>query len=113
MENKIGYVVITNDEYREIIEDNLRKEECIRELNIANREENKINERLKLYFLESIIKSEEYHLKNMKECNPTDYHYQELFKSFLEIGIDNVQYIHTNILAIKQTFEEKLLESEE
>lgn len=112
MENKIGYAVITTNEYREIIEDNLRKEECIKELNTVNREEYEINERFKEYFFKSIINREEYHFKNMKECKPTDYHYQELYRCFLKIGIDNVKYIHRYILNTKQLYDEGLLELE-
>ncbi len=107
MESNIGYAVITTKEYKELIEDNINKEKCIKELNSANKEEKDIYEKLENYFLGKLIESESYHLENMQEWNPTDYHYQELYKCFLEIGINNVTYIHLSIARLKNDFENR------
>ena len=107
MENKIGYAVITTQEYKELIEDNINKAECIKELNEVAFKRNSINEKLEKYFFDRLSDNENYHLENMKECNPTDYHYQELYKCFLEIGIDNVEYIHLSIVSLKHNFDNK------
>ncbi len=107
MEENIGYVVITTKEYKELIEDNINKKECIKELNSANKEEKEINKKLENYFLGKLAESESYHLENMKSLNPTDYHYQELYKCFLEIGIDNATYIHLTIVRTKHNFDNR------
>lgn len=107
MENKIGYAVITTQEYKELIEDNVNKAECIKELNDVAFKRNSINGKLEKYFFDRLSDKESYHLENMKECNPEDYHYQELYKCFLEIGIDDVQYIHTSIMTMKHNFDNR------
>ena len=43
----------------------------------------------------------------MEKCIPSDYNYQELYKCFLEIGIDDVQYIHLSISTLKHNFDNK------
>lgn len=105
MEDKIGYAVITTAEYKKMIEDNINKEKCIKELNEEAFKRDDINKKLEKYLLDSLSSSENYHLENMKECNPTDYHYGELYKCFLKIGIDNVEYIHSIISKMKHNFD--------
>lgn len=107
MENNIGYAVITTKEYKELIEDNINKANCIKDLNEAAFKRNNINDKLENYFFEKLSDSEKYHLENIKYLNPTDYHYQELYKCFLEIGIDDVTYIHLSIARLKNNFENK------
>lgn len=106
-ETKIGYAVITTNEYKEIIEDNMNKANCIKELNEVAFKRNNINEKLEKYFFDKLLENESYHLENMEEYIPSDYHYQELYKCFLEIGIDDVQYIHVSIITLKHTFDSK------
>lgn len=103
----IGYAVITTGEYKTIIEDNYNKENCIKELSEVAFKRNIINEKLEKYFFDKLLDTESYHLENMEECSPLNYHYQELYKCFLEIGIDDVQYIHTSIITIKHDFDIK------
>lgn len=102
---EIEYAVITTKEYKELIEDTMNKAECIKELNSVNKEEKEIYKKLENYFWRKLVESERYHLENMKECNPTDYHYQELYKCFLEIGIDNLAYIDLSIASLKHNFD--------
>lgn len=105
MENKIGYVFITTQEYKELIKDNINKAECIKELNEVALKRNNIYEKLEKNFFNRLLVDEDYHLENIKECNPTDYHYQELYKCFLEIGINNAEYIHLSIINLKHNFD--------
>ena len=50
----------------------------------------------------------------MKNVNFTDYHYRELFEEFLEIGIDDMQYINSKIHELKHRFDnQSSKESEE
>jgi len=107
MERNIGYAVITTEEYKEMIEDIINKKECIKELNRVDGEEKEIYKKLEQYFWNQLIKNESYHLENMKQCNPLDYHYQQLYNCFLEIGIDNVTYIHLSISSLKHNFNNK------
>lgn len=105
MENKIGYAVITTEEYKELIKDNMKQEKHIRKLKEVKEEEEGIHKKLEEYFFKRLANSESYHLENMQVCNPTDYHYQQLYKCFLEIGIDNAQYIHLSIETLKENFD--------
>lgn len=105
MEDNIGYAVITIREYKKLIEDNINKENCVKELNEAAFKRNKINEKLEEYFFDRLLDTEKYHFENVKIYNPTDYHYQKIYKCFLEIGIDDVQYIHTSIMTMKHNFD--------
>lgn len=105
MERSVGYAVITTEEYREMMEDNINKANCIKELNEVAFKRNSINEKLEKYFFDGLLDNENYHLENMKECNPSDYHYQELYNCFLKIGIDDVQYIHFSIESLKRHFD--------
>lgn len=107
MEGNIGYAVITTKEYKELIEDNINKAKCIEELNEVAFKRNSINEKLEKYFFDRLLDNENYHLENMKECNPNDYHYQELYDCFLKIGIDDVQYIHLSITTLKHNFDNR------
>lgn len=60
------------------------------------------------------MKNEEYDIENMKTVNITDYHYEQLFIKFLEIGIDDMQYINSKIHELKHRFDNQLSkESEE
>ena len=104
MEGNIGYAVITTREYKELIEDNMNKANCVKELNEEAFKRNNINDKLEKYFFDRLIDEERYHFENMKKCNPTDYHYQEIYKCFLEVGIEDVQYIHTSIMTMKHHF---------
>lgn len=105
MKNNMGYAVITTKEYKELIEDNTNKAQCIKELNDVAFKRNSINEKLEKYLFDRLSDTERYHLENMEECIPSDYNYQELYKCFLEIGIDDVQYIHTSIMTMKHNFD--------
>ena len=107
MEDKIGYAFIPTAEYKRLIEDNINKEKCIKELNEEAFKRDSINKKLEKYLLDSLSSSENYHLESMKECNPTDYHYGELYKCFLKIGIDNVEYIHLSIVTMKRNFDHR------
>ena len=107
MENKIGYAVITTQEYKDLIEYNMNKANCIKELNEEAFKRNAINEKLEKYFFDRLLDTERYHLENIKECVPDDYNYQEIYQKFLNIGIDDVQYIHTSIMTLKQSLDNK------
>lgn len=106
-EIKIGYAVITTAEYKELIEDNMNKAKCIEELNEIAFKRNNINEKLEKYFFDKLLDNKSYHLENMEECTTLDYHYQELYKCFLEIGIDDVKYIDLSIKSLKHKFDNK------
>lgn len=112
MESKIGYAVITTEEYKGILKDNINKANCIKELNEVAFKRNNINEKLEKYFFDNLLENESYHLENIKECKPTDYHYQELYKCFLKIGIDDIQYIHLSIATLKHNFDNKEVKDE-
>ena len=107
MEDKIGYAFIPIAEYKGLIEDNINKENFIKELNEEACKRDRISKKLEKYLLDSLSSSEHYHLESMKECNLTDYHYGELYKCFLKIGIDNVEYIHLSIVTMKRNFDHR------
>ena len=107
MKDKIGYAFIPTAEYKRLIEDNINKEKFIKELNEEACKRDSITKKLEKYLLDSLSSSENYHLESMKECNLTDYHYGELYKCFLKIGIDNVEYIHLSIVTMKRNFDHR------
>ena len=106
--------MITTEEYKTLIEDKINKEDYINEINRINQEENKRYKIFENLFLEELIKNEEYDIENMKNINITDYHYEQLFIKFLEIGIDDMQYINSKIHELKHRFDnQSSKESEE
>ena len=108
-----GYAVITTEEYKSLIEDINNKEKCISELNKINKEENKRYKIFENLFLEKLMENEEYNIENMKNVNVTDYHYEQLFIKFLEIGIDDMQYIDSKIHELKHRFDNQSLKEGE
>lgn len=106
--------MITTEEYKTLIEDKINREDYINEINRINQEENKRYKIFENLFLEELIKNEEYDIENMKNINVTDYHYEQLFIKFLEIGIDDMQYINSKIHELKHRFDnQSSKESEE
>ncbi len=103
--NNIGYAVITTEEYKEMIEDIKNKEEVIRELDIIDRKENERNRIYENLFIKKLLENEDYHLKEMKECKVTDYHYQQIFDEFLKIGISDTEYIDLKIKEMKHIYD--------
>lgn len=101
----IGYVVISTDEYKEMLEDIQNKGTCIKELNTVNSEENKRNRIYENLFIRSLLDNEEYHFENMKDCKVTDYHYQKIFNEFLKIGICDIGYIDLKIKEMKHIYD--------
>lgn len=101
----IGYVVISTDEYKEMLEDIQNKGACIKELNIINSEENKRNRIYENLFTRNLLDNEEYHFENMKECKVTDYHYQQIFNEFLKVGVCDVEYIDLKIKEMKHIYD--------
>ena len=59
------------------------------------------------------MENEEYNIENMKNVNVTDYHYRQLFEDFLEIGIDDIQYINSKIHELKHRFDNQSLKEGE
>lgn len=49
----------------------------------------------------------------MKNVNFADYHYRQLFEDFLEIGIDDMQYIDSKIHELKHRFDNQSLKEGE
>lgn len=110
--DKYGYVVITTEEYKTLIEDKINTEEYISKLNEVNQKENKRYKIFENVFIENLIKNEEYHLENMKNTNITDYHYGQLCSEFLKVGIDDLEYIDLKIKELKHRFDSQLLKGE-
>lgn len=67
MKNNMEYAVITTKEYKELIEDNINKVQCIKELNDVAFKRNNINDKLEKYFFDRLIDKESYHFENMKK----------------------------------------------
>lgn len=109
---KYGYTVITTTEYRALIEDINNKKECISKLNEVNQKENKRYKIFENLFLENLIKSEDYHLENMKNTNITDYHYEQLCSEFLKVGIDDLEYIDLKVKELKHRFDSQTSKEE-
>lgn len=106
-----GYVVITTEEYKSLIEDINNKQECVNKLNKINQKENKRYKIFENLFLQKLMENEEYNLENMKKIDITDYHYLELFNEFLKIGIDDMNYINSKIHELKHGYDIQISEN--
>lgn len=103
-----GYVVITTEEYKSLIEDINNKQECVNKLNKINQKENKRYKIFENLFLQKLMENEEYNLENMKDVNITNYHYEQLCSEFLKVGIDDLEYIDLKIKELKHRFDNQL-----
>ena len=82
-------------------------------MNRINQQENKRYKIFENLFLEKLMENEEYNIENMKNVNFADYHYRQLFEDFLEIGIDDMQYIDSKIHELKHRFDNQSLKEGE
>ena len=55
--------------------------------------------------IDRIIEYDEYNVKEIKNINITDYHYQEIAKRYFNIGIDDLNYINAQIKKVKECYE--------
>lgn len=100
MNKEIGYVVMTASEYKDLIlKANDRKEEN-KIIDVI--EEENIFEKI---VLNDLYENNYYHLKNTKEFNNGDYHYNELVMEFIKLGIKDFNYIHSQIIRMKGMYE--------
>lgn len=117
MEEKIGYALITTEEYRELIEENKRldlyNDDLLDEIADLKNKYKELKGRIA-----KIIKNEEhYHFKNVEVKNGDvldDYHYSNIKNAFTRYGIFEEKYIKAVILDFKaeQVLEETNEESE-
>ena len=106
----VGYTVISNDEYRNLI---LENKELKKSFENSSSEEavNSNLEKFEKHFLDELYKDDKYIISNLEfdkdgRINTTKYYYSELQKEFLEIGIDDLNYIYNRICELYQRYKE-------
>ena len=100
----VGYTVISNDEYRNLILENKELKETL--------------EKIEKHFLEELYKDNKYQISNLEfaedgRMNTTSYYYSVLQNSFLKIGIDDLNYIYNRICELYSRYEEEQKQIEE
>lgn len=113
----VGYTVISNDEYRNLILENKELKETL-ENSSAEKPVNSTLEKIKKHFLEELYKDNKYQISNLEfaedgRMNTTSYYYSVLQNSFLKIGIDDLNYIYNRICELYSRYEEEQKQIEE
>ena len=107
----VGYTVISNDEYRNLILENKELKETL-ENSSAEKPVNSTLEKIEKHFLEELYKDNKYQISNLEfaedgRMNTTSYYYSVLQNSFLKIGIDDLNYIYNRICELYSRYEEE------
>ena len=107
----VGYTVISNDEYRNLILENKELKETL-ENSSAEKPVNSKLEKIEKHFLEELYKDNKYQISNLEfaedgRMNTTSYYYSVLQNSFLKIGIDDLNYIYNRICELYSRYEEE------
>ncbi len=112
MENeKIGYVTITTEEYKELITDKIEKDDIIEDLecqiyNISNRHDIYEKE-----VLDSIYNIKKYSIEKLEIINgyiEKNYHYFDVYQEFVKRDIHSVGYIDTTIKKLYKRYLEEM-----
>lgn len=106
----VGYTVISNDEYRNLILENKELKKAFENSSSEYSTDNKL-EKFEKYFLDTLYKDNNYIISNLEfdkdgRTNTTGYYYSELQKNFLKIGIDDLNYIYNRICELYQRYKE-------
>lgn len=113
----VGYTVISNDEYRNLILENkeliLENKELKKAFENSSSEDStdKKLEKFEKYFLDELYKDNNYIISNLEfdedgRIYTTKYYYSELQNKFLKIGIDDLNYIYNRICELYQRYKE-------
>lgn len=113
----VGYTVISNDEYRNLILENKELKEAF-ENSSAEKPVNSKLDKFEKHFLDELYDNNKYQISNLEftedgRINTTSYYYSVLQNSFLKIGIDDLNYIYNRICEIYLRRKEEKKKSEE
>lgn len=113
----VGYTVISNDEYRNLILENKELKETL-ENSSAEKPVNSKIEKFEKHFLDELYKDNKYQISNLEftedgRMNTTSYYYSVLQNSFLKIEIDDLNYIYNRICELYLRREEEQRKSKE
>lgn len=108
MEEKIGYAVITTNEYKELIKNECRIKELEEEIFEKDKLINSIVEKISI----NIKERNEYEINDLRleeddTLNKDNYGYRELRNEFFKFGISNEEYINQKI---KEFYENRKIE---
>lgn len=113
MEEKIGYAVISIEDYKELVEDNIALENWKNDLLDEKNKLKKELKELKSFIASKIFRDEEYHLEQIiiegGEVR-RDYHFNYIQTAFHEYGIIDINFIDEGI---KQYFIDRENETNE
>lgn len=113
----VGYTVISNDEYRNLIFENKELKEAFENSSAEKPVDSKL-EKFEKHFLDELYKNNKYLIGNLEftkdgRTDTTDYCYSVLQNSFLKIGIDDLNYIYNRICELYSRYEEEQKQIEE
>lgn len=103
----VGYTVISNDEYRNLILENKELKKSFENSSSEDSTDNKFEK----YFLDTLYKDNNHIIRNLEfdedgRIDTTRYYYSELQIEFLKIGIDDLNYIYNRICEFYQRYKE-------
>ena len=104
----VGYTVISNDKYRNLILENKELKEAFENSSSEDSTDNKFEK----YFLDELYKDNKYQIGNLEftedgRIDTTCYYYSSLQNSFLKIGIDDLNYIYNRICELCSRYKEE------
>ena len=107
----VGYTVISNDEYRNLILENKELKESFENSSAEKPVDSKL-EKLEKNFLNNLYEDNMCMIRclnfdNDGRLNTTEYYYSELQKEFLKIEIDDLNYIYNRICELYQRYKEE------
>lgn len=107
---KIGYVVITTNEYKELVLKEKELEAVIEdcENQISNLKE--MYSGVEDYIFNQIYNNEQWDIKQLEYKDGVldeEYHYKELVQCFIKKGINNTDFISTKILELYKKYKEE------
>lgn len=111
LQEMVGYTVISNDEYRNLILENKELKEAF-ENSSAEEPVNSNLEKIEKHFLDELYKDNKYLIRDLEFTedgimNTTNYYYSVLQNIFLKIGIDDLNYIYNRICELYQRYKEE------
>ena len=115
MENKIGFTMITTNEYRELV---LKEKELELVIDDCENQISKLKERygkIEEFVLNNLYKDNSWQIKHLEFEDgeiKKEYYFRELFDEFMKVGITDAVFIEEKIIEFNKRYEEENKEEE-
>ena len=110
MENKIGYAMITINEYRELV---LKEKELELVIDDCETQISKLKERygrIEEFVLNKLYKDNSWSISHLEFEDgeiKKEYYFRELFDEFMKVGITDAMFIEEKIIEFNKRYEEE------